>query len=64
MHKEIFRYIDSRIEFFHLFHHQCNFLSDISYDDGGNTIYKIKRIESCLNNLNGFDLDNIDLKSL
>ena len=61
IHKEIFKYLDSRIQLFHLLHHQWNWLSDISYSDGSMTTYKIKRIDSCINNLEGFDFSKINL---
>jgi hypothetical protein len=61
MHDQIFKYLDSRIENFYLLHHQFNFLSDISYNDGRTTIYKLKRIEKVIDSLKGFDFKKINL---
>ncbi len=61
MHNQVFKYLNSRIENFYLLHHQFNFLSDISYNDGRTTIYKVKRIEKMIDSLNGFDFNKINL---
>lgn len=61
MHEQIFKYLDSRIQYFDILHHQLNFLSDISYDDGRTTLFKTKRIESCISSLDGFNFSEINL---
>lgn len=61
MYNEIFNYLNTRIVNFHLLHHQFNFLSDISYNDGRTILYKTKRIKNCITNLDGFDFSKINL---
>lgn len=60
-HKEIFKYFDSNIQNFGMLHHLLNWLSDMSYSSGQTTIYKIKRIESCIENLKKFNFENNNL---
>ena len=61
MHDEIFRYFDSRIAHFGMFHHLLNWLSDMGYSAGSLTVYKIKTIENCIKDLERFDFTYVDL---
>ena len=60
-HKEIFKYFDSNIQNFGMLHHLLNWLSDMSYSSGQMTIYKIKRLESCIKSLKKFSFENNNL---
>lgn len=64
MHEQIFKYLHSKIPHFDILHHQFNWLSDISYNDGRTTLYKTKRIESCIANLDSFDFSKINLNQV
>ena len=61
LHDEIFKYFEFRISNFEMFHHLLNWLSEIGYSSGSMTIYKTKRIENCIENLERFDFKNANL---
>jgi hypothetical protein len=60
-HDELFKYFDSRIYQFGMFHHLLNWLSEMGYKSGNMTVYKIKQIENCIKNLARYDFDKVDL---
>ncbi len=61
MHDEIFKYLDSKLPHFGMFHHLLNCLSEMGYSSGSMTIYKTKRIENCIENLERFDFKSVAL---
>lgn len=61
MHDIVFKYFDSKIPHFNQFHHQLNWLTDMSYTNGYMTFYKIERIKNCIKNLERFDFGKINL---
>ncbi|RLJ97928.1 hypothetical protein [Tenacibaculum discolor] len=60
-HTEVFKYFETKILNFGMFHHLLNWLSDISYTTTQMTFYKTKRIQSCIENLTRFDFENVNL---
>ncbi|MTE27544.1 hypothetical protein [Winogradskyella ouciana] len=63
MHDELFKYLSSKIPNFGMFHHLLNWLSEMGYSSGSMTIYKTKRIENCIENLERFDFNNINISN-